>query len=96
MDEYSNFMFEATLLFIISFFISMIITLRFFIIRKKNKICCICNCNIINLVIYLIFNAIIGIIFTLPYITANEYSIYFMELLKIDNKEYDDIKNVIK
>ena len=96
MDEYSNFMFEATLLFIISFVISMIITLRFFIIREKNKTCCICNCNIINLVIYLIFNAVIGIIFTLPYITVNDYFIYFMELLKIDNKEYDDIKNVIK
>ena len=96
MDKYTNFLFEASLLFIISFVISMIITLRFFIIREKNKTCCICNCNIINLVIYLIFNAVIGIIFTLPYITTIDYFIYFTELLKIDNKEYDDIKNVIK
>ena len=37
MDKYTNFLFEASLLFIISFVISMNITLRFFIIRKKIK-----------------------------------------------------------
>ena len=94
LDEYKKFYTVAIILFSSFFFISTIITSYFYIVKKDGKISC--NCNFWNFLVFFCFNCVIGIIFTLPYITVYDYFIYFMELLKIEEKDYDKMKQLIK
>ena len=71
----------------VSFVISTIVTVWFFI--KK--------CNIFNFVIFLIFNFMMAIYFTFPLIAVFDNYILIMEKLEIyDSKELETAKNNIK
>ena len=94
LDEYTKFYIVVISLFSSFFIISAIITSYFYVVNRNGKISC--NCNGWIFIIFLCFNFVIGVIFTLPYITVYDYFIYFMELLKIEEKDYDKIKKLIK
>lgn len=71
----------------ISFIISIIVTVWFFI--KK--------CNIFNFVVFLIFNIVMAVYFTFPLIAVFDNYTLIMELLEIyDSKELETAKKNIK
>ncbi len=94
-EEYEEFIITAIEFFL--FFLFYLLLLHHSFLSEK-KICKIsCTCNAFKLFFYIFFNFRKGIILGFPFIAVNDYEIYFIELIKKEEKDkYASKKEFIK